>query len=51
MLIAKQLLYIERYTKGLAADYQLVGDPFLMKNIFPDEAAKKSADMGVPFPD
>jgi predicted unusual protein kinase regulating ubiquinone biosynthesis (AarF/ABC1/UbiB family) len=51
VLIAKQLLYIERYTKGLAADYQLVGDPFLMKNVFPEEAAKKSADMGVPFPD
>jgi predicted unusual protein kinase regulating ubiquinone biosynthesis (AarF/ABC1/UbiB family) len=51
VLIAKQLLYIERYTKGLAADYQLVGDPFLMKNIFPDEAAKKAAELGVGFPD
>jgi predicted unusual protein kinase regulating ubiquinone biosynthesis (AarF/ABC1/UbiB family) len=51
VLIAKQLLYIERYTKGLAADYQLVSDPFLMKNIFPEEAAQKAAAMGMTFPD
>ncbi len=51
VLIAKQLLYIERYTKGLAADYQLVRDPFLVKNIFPEEAAKKAAELGVTFPD
>ena len=50
MLIAKQLLYIERYTKGLAPDYQLVRDPFIVKNIFP-EAAAKIAELGVPFPD
>src|SRR3546814_8989618 len=32
VLLAKQLLYIERYTKGLAPDYQLVGDAFIVKN-------------------
>ncbi|HEY9557468.1 MAG TPA: AarF/UbiB family protein [Acidimicrobiales bacterium] len=51
VLLAKQLLYIERYTKGLAPDYQLVGDAFIVKNIFPEEAAKKAADLGVPFPE
>ena len=51
VLIAKQLLYIERYTKGLAPDYQLVSDPFLVKNIFPEEAAQKAAALGVTFPD
>lgn len=51
VLIAKQLLYIERYTKGLAADYSLVNDPFLVKNIFPDEAVAKAAELGAPFPD
>ncbi|MET0727676.1 MAG: AarF/UbiB family protein [Acidimicrobiales bacterium] len=51
VLLAKQLLYIERYTKGLAPDYQLVGDAFIVKNIFPDEAAKRMAELGRTFPD
>jgi len=51
VLIAKQLLYIERYTKGLAGDYQLIMDPFLVKNIFPEEAAAKAAALGVEFPE
>ena len=50
-LIGKQLLYIERYTKVLAPDYQVIADPFIMKNIFPEEAARKAAELGVPFPD
>ena len=51
MLIAKQLLYIERYTKELAPDYVLTADPFIVKNIFPEEAAKKAAELGVDLPD
>jgi predicted unusual protein kinase regulating ubiquinone biosynthesis (AarF/ABC1/UbiB family) len=51
MLIAKQLLYIERYTKNLAPDYVLVSDPFIVRNIFPEEAAKKAAELGVAMPD
>lgn len=51
VLIAKQLLYIERYTKGLAADYQLIQDPFLVKNIFPAEAKAKAEALGVEFPE
>jgi predicted unusual protein kinase regulating ubiquinone biosynthesis (AarF/ABC1/UbiB family) len=50
VLLAKQLLYIERYTKGLAPDYQLVGDAFIVKNIFPEEAAAKVAALGERFP-
>lgn len=51
MLIAKQLLYIERYTKVLAPDYSLVRDPFLMKNVFPAEAVARAEEFGVEFPD
>lgn len=39
MLVAKQLLYIERYTKTLAPDYAVINDPFLVRNVFPDAAA------------
>lgn len=51
VLLAKQLLYIERYTKGLAPGYQLVGDAFIVKNIFPEEAAAKMAEAGEPWPE
>lgn len=51
VLIAKQLLYIERYTKGLAPDYQLITDPFIVKNIFPQEARMKAAELGVSLDD
>ncbi len=51
MLIGKQLLYIERYTKVLAPTYSVINDPFLMKNIFPEAAAAKAVELGVTFPD
>jgi len=51
VLIAKQLLYIDRYTKHLAPDYSLTADPYIVKNVFPDEAAKKAAELGIEFPD
>jgi predicted unusual protein kinase regulating ubiquinone biosynthesis (AarF/ABC1/UbiB family) len=46
-LIAKQLLYIDRYTKFLAPDYSMTADPFVVKNIFPAEAAAKAAELGL----
>lgn len=51
VLIAKQLLYIEKYTKGLAPEYSITADPFIVKNIFPEEAAEKAAELGQVFPD
>lgn len=51
MLISKQMLYIERYTAALAPNYVLTEDPFVMKNIFPEEAAEKAEKLGVPFPE
>jgi predicted unusual protein kinase regulating ubiquinone biosynthesis (AarF/ABC1/UbiB family) len=51
MLVAKQLLYIERYTKVLAPEYVLTADPFIVKNIFPDEAAAKATGLNVTFPE
>lgn len=51
MLIGKQLLYIERYTRVLAPDYSVIEDPFIVKNVFPEAAAKRAAELGVEFPE
>ena len=51
VLVAKQLAYMERYAKGMAPDYQIVRDLYLIKNIFPDEVAKKAAELGIELPD
>jgi predicted unusual protein kinase regulating ubiquinone biosynthesis (AarF/ABC1/UbiB family) len=51
VLFAKQLLYIERYIKGLAPRWQFATDLFLVKNIFPEEAARKAAELGTLFPE
>lgn len=51
VLFSKQMLYMERYIKGLAPDWSFASDPFLVKNIFPEEAAKKAAELGMAFPD
>jgi predicted unusual protein kinase regulating ubiquinone biosynthesis (AarF/ABC1/UbiB family) len=51
ILFAKQLLYIERYIKGLAPHWEFATDLFLVKNIFPEEAAAKAAEIGMVFPD
>jgi len=51
MLVTKQLLYFERYAKVHAPNWALARDVFLVKNIFPEEAAKKAADLGLDFPD
>ena len=50
-LIAKQLLYIDRYTKFLAPDYSITADPYIVQNIFPDEARAKAAELGVVLDD
>jgi predicted unusual protein kinase regulating ubiquinone biosynthesis (AarF/ABC1/UbiB family) len=51
VLFSKQLLYIERYIKGLAPKWDFATDLFLVKNIFPGDAATRAAEMGVVFPD
>lgn len=51
VLIAKQLAYMERYAKGMAPDYQIIRDLYLIKNIFPDAVEKRAAELGVEVPD
>jgi predicted unusual protein kinase regulating ubiquinone biosynthesis (AarF/ABC1/UbiB family) len=51
MLIGKQLLYIERYSKVLAPTYSIINDAFLMKNVFPEAAAAKAAQLAVTLPE
>jgi predicted unusual protein kinase regulating ubiquinone biosynthesis (AarF/ABC1/UbiB family) len=51
VLVTKQLLYFERYAKALAPDWALARDIYLVKNVFPDEVAKKAADDGIELPD
>lgn len=50
VLVAKQLAYMERYAKGLAPDYQIIQDLYLIKNIFPDEVQAKAAELGIDLP-
>jgi len=51
VLVTKQLLYFERYARELAPGWALARDLYLVKNIFPDEVAKKAADEGLDLPD
>lgn len=51
MLVGKQLLYIERYTKELAPDYSMITDPFLLSNVFPEAAEELRLKTGAVFPD
>ncbi len=51
VLITKQLLYLERYTKALAPDYVMVRDPFLLRNIFPEAAMARADELQMVFPD
>ena len=50
-LFAKQLLYFERYSAALAPHWVLGTDPFLLRNIFPAEAAARAAELGMIMPD
>jgi predicted unusual protein kinase regulating ubiquinone biosynthesis (AarF/ABC1/UbiB family) len=43
-LLGKQFLYFERYVKGISPDYLMVRDPYLIKNIFPEDAARLMAE-------
>jgi predicted unusual protein kinase regulating ubiquinone biosynthesis (AarF/ABC1/UbiB family) len=51
MLVAKQLLYIERYTRELAPDYAVITDPFLVRNVFPGAAEEYQRRTGATFPE
>ena len=51
VLVSKQLLYFERYSKTLAPDYVLARDLYLLTNIFPDEVAAAAVARGVTLPD
>ena len=51
VLIAKQLLYIDRYARHLAPDYTVTSDPLIVKNIFPAEAAAKAVELGISLDD
>ena len=50
-LIAKQLLYIDRFTKFLAPEYSITTDPYIVKNIFPEQARAKAEELGVALDD
>jgi len=45
VLVSKQFLYFERYSKELAPDWVIFGDISLAKNVFPEEYAKKRAEL------
>jgi predicted unusual protein kinase regulating ubiquinone biosynthesis (AarF/ABC1/UbiB family) len=51
MLVGKQLLYIERYTRELAPDYAVIKDPFLVRNVFPEAAEAFLVASGSTFPE
>ena len=51
VLISKQLLYFERYGKELAPTYNLARDLYLIRNVFPEEVARRTAEHGITLPD
>lgn len=51
VLFGKQLGYFERYATALAPGWVLGRDPFVFRNIFPDEVAIRIAESGVSLPD
>lgn len=51
VLIAKQLLYVDTYTKHLAPAYSITADPYVVQNIFPAEAAARAAELGIDLED
>ncbi|MDP1820812.1 MAG: hypothetical protein Q8K58_13105 [Acidimicrobiales bacterium] len=50
VLVRKQLIYFERYAKELAPDWAIARDLYLVKDVFPDEVAKKAADEDIELP-
>jgi predicted unusual protein kinase regulating ubiquinone biosynthesis (AarF/ABC1/UbiB family) len=51
VLTSKQLLYFERYSKELAPDYNMARDLYLIRNVFPDDVARRVAELGTQLPD
>ncbi|CAN5313298.1 AarF/UbiB family protein [soil metagenome] len=51
VLISKQLLYFERYSRVLAPDYGMARDLYLLKNVFPADVARAVAERGIDLPD
>jgi predicted unusual protein kinase regulating ubiquinone biosynthesis (AarF/ABC1/UbiB family) len=51
VLVTKQLVYFERYAKALAPDYNMARDLWLLKNVFPEDVARKADELGVAFPE
>jgi predicted unusual protein kinase regulating ubiquinone biosynthesis (AarF/ABC1/UbiB family) len=51
VLIGKQLLYVDKYTTFLAPEYSLTADPYVVKNIFPAEAAARAEVLGMSLAD
>lgn len=51
MLVAKQLLYFERYAKSLAPDYVMARDLYLIRNVFPEAVVQACEERGLTLPD
>ncbi len=51
LLVTKQLVYFEGYSKVLAPAYVLARDLFLVRNLFPDESRARAEQLGVTLPD
>jgi predicted unusual protein kinase regulating ubiquinone biosynthesis (AarF/ABC1/UbiB family) len=51
LLVAKQLMYFERYARTLAPDYVMARDLFLLENVFPEAVATAAAQRGIELPD
>lgn len=50
VLVAKQLMYFERYARTLAPDYVMARDLFLLKNVFPEAVAAAASERGIELP-
>ncbi|TCN50079.1 putative unusual protein kinase regulating ubiquinone biosynthesis (AarF/ABC1/UbiB family) [Rhodococcus sp. SMB37] len=51
VLFGKQVGYFERYATALAPGWVLGRDPFVFRNVFPEEVAIRIAESGVRLPD
>lgn len=51
VLFGKQLGYFERYATALAPGWILGRDPFVFRNVFPDEVRIRIAESGMSLPD
>ena len=51
VLFGKQMAYFERYSKEFASAWVPFNDLFLFQHVFPDEVAKRKAELGIEFPD